>query len=297
MKIARFRLGAEIKIGIATGDTIIPLSRIIDAPITSIRQLLVDTDLMELVKAGSFDASKGIPISDVQLLAPIPDPSKFLGIGFNYQSHVDEVRKKGLPIPDLSNQVWFNKQTSSMIGPYEPMHLPSVSDQFDYECELVVVIGKYCRHVSVDDARKVIAGYMITNDASVRDWQLKAPTAILGKGFDTHGPTGPWITTADEIPDPHDLAISTQIDGIVMQSGNTGEMVNNIFEQIADLTQVMTLEPGDLLATGTPSGVGAGRTPPRWLKAGERVRIEIESLGHIENEVIPEPLPETTFIR
>jgi 2-keto-4-pentenoate hydratase/2-oxohepta-3-ene-1,7-dioic acid hydratase in catechol pathway len=235
-------------------------------------------------------------LTDVKLLAPVRHPRKFLGIGFNYASHVEEVRKKGLPIPDLSNQIWFNKQTSCVTGPYDPIYLPSVSEQLDFECELGIVIGRRCRHVKEEDARKVIAGYLVANDVSVRDWQLKAPTATLGKSFDTHGPIGPWLTTADEVPDPENLGLRTFVDGVVMQDGNTCELINRINAMIAYLTTVMTLEPGDILSTGTPWGVAAGRNPPPWLRAGQTVRTEIDGLGYLENPILAEPLTETTYI-
>jgi 2-keto-4-pentenoate hydratase/2-oxohepta-3-ene-1,7-dioic acid hydratase in catechol pathway len=150
--------------------------------------------------------------------------------------------------------------------------------------------------VAAEEAHKVIAGYMIVNDVSVRDWQLKAPTATLGKSFDTHGPTGPWLTTADEIPNPDDLRMRTLVDGVEMQNGSTSELIHGIAAQIAYLTKVMTLMPGDILSTGTPSGVAAARTPPNWLRAGQVVRCEIGGLGHLENPVIAEPLTETTLI-
>ncbi len=297
MKLLTFDRGGEAVLGALVDGHVVALRDIDPALPASLEALLEAGDAaMDAARLAVARAEGGAPLGEVKLLAPLRSPRKFLGIGFNYQSHVEEVRKKGVPIPDLSNQVWFNKQTSCITGPYDPMHLPAVSDQFDYECELAVVIGKRCRHVPIEDAYKVIAGYMVTNDASIRDWQLKAPTATLGKSFDTHGPTGPWLTTADEIPDPQALRIRTFIDGEVVQDGNTGEMVNRIDAQIAYLTQVMTLEPGDIIATGTPHGVAAAYDPPRWLKAGQVVRIEIEGLGHIENPVIAEPLAETTFI-
>ena len=258
--------------------------------------LAAGDDAIDAVRTASANAKGGTALDQVRLLAPLTRPQKLLGIGFNYSSHVEEVRAKGIPIPDLSNQIWFNKQVSCITGPYDPIHLPSVSEQLDYECELGIVIGRRCRHVSQADARKVIAGYMVTNDVSVRDWQLKAPTAMLGKSFDTHGPTGPWITTADAVPDPEALGIRTLVDGVVMQDGNTSELVNKIDSMIAYLTTVMTLEPGDILMTGTPKGVAAGSTPPTWLRAGQTVRIEIDGLGHLENRVIAEPLDQTTFI-
>jgi len=241
-------------------------------------------------------AADGLPLDEVRLLAPLSRPSKLLGIGFNYQSHVEEVRAKGLPIPDLSNQIWFNKQVSAITGPFDPIHLPAVSEQLDYECELGIVIGRRCRHVTEADARKVIAGYLVGNDVSVRDWQLKAPTATLGKSFDTHAPIGPWITTADEVANPDDLAIRTLVDGKVVQDGRTSELVNGIDSMIAYLTTVMTLEPGDILLTGTPKGVAAGHNPPMWLCAGQLVRTEIEGLGYLENRVEAEPLDQMTFI-
>jgi 2-keto-4-pentenoate hydratase/2-oxohepta-3-ene-1,7-dioic acid hydratase in catechol pathway len=242
------------------------------------------------------NAGDGEALDPSQLQAPLRRPGKFMGIGFNYSSHVEEVRRKGHPIPDLSNQVWFNKQTTCIVGPFDAIHVPAISDQLDYEAELAVVIGRRCRHVRAEEAFRVIAGYMVTNDVSVRDWQLKAPTATLGKSFDTHGPTGPWLTTADEVADPEALGIRTLVNGVVKQDGSTGEMVNGIAAQIAYLSQVVTLEPGDVIATGTPHGVAAGRTPVEWLRAGQTVRIEIDGLGHLENPVIAEPLAETTFI-
>ncbi|MCA9772027.1 MAG: fumarylacetoacetate hydrolase family protein, partial [Myxococcales bacterium] len=138
-------------------------------------------------------------------------------------------------------------------------------------------------------ALEVVAGYVVVNDLSVRDWQAKAATVTLGKSFDTHAPFGPWLVTADEIPDPQALRVRTTIDGETMQDARTDGMIFSIAEQIATLSTVMTLEPGDLVSTGTPEGVGKGRTPPRWLRVGERVRVEIERIGHIENEVVPEP--------
>lgn len=298
MKIARFHSNSGPRLGLVRDETVLPLDEIAPSLPSTLEALLAGGDTaMEAARTALAAASgDGIALSEVTLLAPLVRPSKYLGIGFNYASHVDEVRKKGFPIPDLSNQIWFNKQVSCIAGPYDPIHMPAVSDQLDFECELGVVIGKRCRHVAPEHARKVIAGYLVTNDVSVRDWQLRAPTAMLGKSFDTHGPIGPWLTTAEEIADPEALAIRTLVDGVVMQQGNTNELINRIDAMIAYLSTVMTLEPGDILATGTPAGVAAGRTPPAWLKVGQSVRVEIEGLGHIENRVIPEPLDTTTFI-
>lgn len=167
---------------------------------------------------------------------------------------------------------------------------PAVTEKMDYEAELAVVIGRTCRHVPVEKARSVIGGYMVCNDVSARDWQLRTPTHTLGKSFDTHGPIGPWLVLDHEIADPHDLDIRMYVNGAQRQAGNTGSMIHNIYEQIAYLSTVMTLKPGDILATGTPSGVGAALTPPIFLNAGDVMRVEIAGIGHIENPVVDEAL-------
>jgi len=286
MKLATFTVGGMTRVGVVTGEEILDLSDAApDLP----------TDMKTFLRAGEVALEKAskaggrtFKLADVRLETPVPNASKYLAIGLNYGSHLVEVAKLGMTKPET--QIWFNKQVSCLNGPYDDIHMPKVSSELDYECELGVVIGKRCRHVSVEDAPNVIAGYTVTNDVSVRDWQMRSPTATLGKSFDTHGPVGPWIVTPDEVGDPHDLQISTIIDGDVRQSGNTGEMIFNIFEQIAYLSTVMTLEPGDLLATGTPAGVGALAEPQNFLKVGEVVRIEIEKVGAIENRVIDEPV-------
>ena len=160
----------------------------------------------------------------------------------------------------------------------------------DYEGELGVVIGRRCRHVAAADAMAVVAGYVVVNDLSVRDWQLRSPTHTLGKSFDTHGPFGPWLVTRDEVPDPHALRLRTWVNGELRQDGHTSEMIHRIEDMVAELSTAFTLEPGDVLTTGSPAGVGALMDPPRYLAPGDRVRVEIEGLGHIENPVIEEAL-------
>ncbi|MBD3649011.1 MAG: fumarylacetoacetate hydrolase family protein, partial [Pseudomonadales bacterium] len=173
-------------------------------------------------------------------------------------------------------------------APYDPFDLPVASDKLDYEGEPGVVIGKTCRHVPADRAHEVIAGFTVINDVSVRDWQRAAQTFQIGKSFDTHGPFGPYLVTPDEIGDPQDLDIKTWVNDEVRQDSNTKHMIYSIREQIAHLTTAFTLEPGDVLATGTPSGVGAAMDPPHFLKEGDVVRIEIEKVGVIENKVVKE---------
>lgn len=224
------------------------------------------------------------PIDGAELLAPVPHPSKFLAIGLNYADHLAET---GREAPDFP--MFFNKQTTCVIGPGEGIEVPRVSNQVDFEGELGIVIGRRCRDVSAADAPSVVGGYMVVNDVSVRDWQRRSPTMTLGKSFDTHGPTGPWVTTADEVGDPHGRRLRTWVNDELMQDGDTGQMLVDCWRQIEVLSTVCTLEPGDIIATGTPAGVGMARTPPVWLTAGDVVRIEIEGLGVLENPVVPQP--------
>ena len=252
--------------------------------------------IIEFLRAGAaalrtFDAVREdgpgrAALSEVTLHAPVPDPEKFLAIGMNYKDHATEAKSLGLDVPQW--QIWFNKQVSCINGPFDDVVLPAVSEKLDYEAELAVVIGRACRNVPVAEARSVIGGYMVGNDVSARDWQLRTGTMTLGKSFDTHGPIGPWLTLDHEIEDPHGLRLRTLVNGEERQSGHSGEMVHGIFAQIAYLSQVMTLKPGDILLTGTPAGVGVARTPPVFLKDGDVVRIEIERLGHIENRIVAE---------
>jgi 2-keto-4-pentenoate hydratase/2-oxohepta-3-ene-1,7-dioic acid hydratase in catechol pathway len=176
-----------------------------------------------------------------------------------------------------------------VTGPNDPIHLPRASHVLDYEGELGFVIGKRCRHVSRDNAADVIAGYLVVNDATVRDWQLRIPTWTMGKSFDTHGPIGPWIVTSDELLDPHQLQLRTWVNGELRQESNTKELIFDCFSLVEHLSTAFTLEPGDIVATGTPAGVGIGMKPPKLLKHGDAVRIEIEGIGEIENPVIDEP--------
>jgi 2-keto-4-pentenoate hydratase/2-oxohepta-3-ene-1,7-dioic acid hydratase in catechol pathway len=225
------------------------------------------------------------PLEEVRLLAPV-QPRKFLAIGLNYADHIAE---SGMEAPQ--HPVFFNKQVTCVVGPGEDVHLPRVSKLLDYEGELAIVIGSRCRHVPEQRAHEVIAGYTIANDLSVRDWQVRSPTMTMGKSFDTHGPLGPWLVTADELGDPHELAIRTYVNEDLRQDGNTREMIYNCYQQIAHLSEAFTLEPGDVIATGTPAGVGAVRQPfpEGLLKVGDVVRIEIDGIGELRNTVIEEP--------
>ncbi|WP_062516292.1 fumarylacetoacetate hydrolase family protein [Demequina gelatinilytica] len=284
MKLARYRVGTgPVRLGRVDDGTVTEISGVAGIG-SSLREILPRLpELREAIEAAAGDTH---PLSEVTLLAPIDDPQKYLGIGMNYKEHAEEARQAGIPIP--TSQLWFNKQTSCITGPYAPIEKPIVSDALDYEVELAVVIGRRCRHVGAADARSVIAGYMVANDVSVRDWlQKRSPTFTLGKSFDTHGPLGPWLTTDDEVANPLDLRMTLSVNGETRQDWRTDDMIYDIYEQIAYLSQVMTLMPGDILATGTPAGIGA--PTGSWLRVGDVVRAEIDGLGFIENTVVAEP--------
>jgi len=206
-----------------------------------------------------------------------------MAIGLNYADHIAE---SGLGTPE--HQVWFSKASTSANGPYDPIQIPKVSQTLDYEAELVAVIGRGGRHISRADAPAAVFGYCCGNDATERAWQHRTPQWVVGKSFDTHAPFGPWITTADEVADPHALSIRCLVNGEVRQDSNTRHLVFDLWDQIAHLSQAMTLEPGDLIFTGTPGGIGAAMKPMQFLKAGDRVRVEIEGLGALDNPCEPE---------
>ena len=249
----------------------------------------LDEGLSSMEKAKSLHADKKnrIALSDVNLKAPISRPPKIIAIGLNYSDHLEEVKAAGREIDKPEVPMIFNKQSLSANGPYSEVHDPSVSEMLDFEGELTIVIGKKCRHVAKEDAHKVIAGYTVANDFSVRDWQLRVPTFTIGKSFDTHCPFGPAIVTPDEITDPHNLDIKTFVNGEERQSSNTKHLMFNCFDLVEHLSTAFTLEPGDLILTGTPGGVGV--VEGKFLKQGDVVKVEIAELGYIENKIIDEP--------
>jgi acylpyruvate hydrolase len=216
----------------------------------------------------------------VTLLPPIPNPSKIVCVGLNYRDHAAEV---GLELPEYVTI--FAKWPNTLIGDGAAIVIPPESHRVDYEAELAFVIGTRAHRIPEARALDVIAGYTCLNDVSVRDYQSRTSQWTIGKVFDTHGPCGPVLVTRDEIPDPGNLRISCSIDGEMLQDSSTSQMVFSVPRLVAELTAVMTLEPGDIIATGTPAGVGTSRQPRRWLRAGERVRVEIEGIGALENPV------------
>ena len=279
MKLVTFLENGVRKLGRVEGNKIINLT----SPSLP-EEMITLISCPEFLKIAQDMSGELYSLNDVQLLSPVPNPRKIIAIGLNYKDHIEET---GLATPEFP--MFFNKQATAVNGPYSDIHLPKVSNKLDYEGELGFVIGKKCRHVTREEAHSVIAGYVVCNDVSVRDWQMKAQTFTLGKSFDTHSPFGPWLTTTDEIKDPHKLEIKTWVNDELRQDSNTENLVFDCYDQIATLTAAFTLEVGDVILTGTPSGVGIGFDPKKFLCTGDRVRVEIEKLGYIENTVVPEP--------
>jgi 2-keto-4-pentenoate hydratase/2-oxohepta-3-ene-1,7-dioic acid hydratase in catechol pathway len=270
--------------GVVVGDEVVDLTDpAVGLPPDMADLLAAGATAMGRAAGAPSTAAARHPLEAVSLLAPVPRPPKVMGLGMNYGAHVAEM---GRPRPE--HQVWFNKQRTCVIAPSEAIEIPQASPQVDYEGELAFVIGRRCRHVAAADAPSVVAGFSIMNDVSVRDWQWRTPTWTLGKSFDTHGPFGPWLVTPDEIDDPHRLRLRTWVNDDLRQDSSTDDMIFSCWEMVEELSTVFTLEPGDVVSTGTPAGVGASFDPPKWLVAGDTVRIELEGVGVLENPVIDE---------
>ncbi len=278
MKLATYTAKGKTSIGLVRGDRIVDLSALASDMIA----LISNDAAMAKAKAMPADAPS-LALADVTLRAPVLNPGKILAIGLNYRDHVEE---SNMELPKY--QVWFNKQHNCVNDPYGTINKPVVSDMLDYEAEMCFVISKRCKHVPVERAHEVIGGYFVGNDATVRDWQLRTNTWQIGKSFDTHGPVGPWITTADEVGDPHALDIKGWVNGELRQTSNTKHLIFNCFDQVAHLSQAFTLDAGDIIFSGTPSGVGMAMKPPSVLKVGDVVKVEVEKLGFIENKVVLE---------
>ena len=301
MKLVTYRDGRG---GVVIDDHVVSLGDLDGVPGDVTAVLAAGPDIAFDVARKAANAATRTPLADVDLGAPIPRPSKYLAIGFNYTSHLAEIQEAAKQpqyaeamerfshlrqaFPDQKLPTFFNKQVSSITGPYDPILAPYDSQMLDFEGELVAVIGQRLRRADPATAMASVAGYTVGNDVSVRDWQQDTPTMWPGKSFDTHGPIGPWVVTADEL-NPADVKIRTWVDGELRQDGSTAEMITGVADMISALSKVCTLEPGDLVATGTPGGVGL--FSGRLLRPGQRVRVEIEGIGAIENPVEAETPP------
>lgn len=283
MRLCRFDAPSGTGIGIVLGDEIADLTRanpqLPPNPVDILAQGMAGIEIIERVAK----SAPRLKLQDVKLRSPVQRPGKILGIGLNYRDHAKETGRE-----PPTTQMWFNKQTTCLNGPFDPVIMPAVSTALDYEVELVVVIARRGRHVPRERAMEIVGGFMTGCDYSVRDWQRATQTMIMGKGFDTHGPVGPWITTPDEAGDVSSMKLRCWVNGELRQDGVAGDMIFDIAAQIEHLTKAFPLEPGDLLFTGTPAGVGAAYNPPKFVKVGDKVRVEVERLGAIETTIVQE---------
>lgn len=285
MRFATFHNAGELRPAVVEGDELIDLTAAApDLPCT-LKELLAHgiPDGFNKRVAAAPKAAR-FPLSDAKLACPILDPGKIVCVGLNYHDHAEETGQKAPAYPPL-----FMRATTSLVGPGEAMVVPRVSEELDYEAELTIVIGKRCRHVSKAEALDYVFGYTCFNEGSVRDYQKRTSQWTGAKNFDRTGPVGPWIVTADELPrGALGLRVRTILNGETMQDASTSTMIFNVPQIVASVTEIMTLEPGDLIPTGTPAGVGMGRRPPVWLKPGDEVTVDIEGIGALTNPVVAE---------
>jgi 2-keto-4-pentenoate hydratase/2-oxohepta-3-ene-1,7-dioic acid hydratase in catechol pathway len=285
MRLATIRTAAGPRAAVLEGDSWVDLHASDPALPGSVRELLAAgaEGLREAARVSRSGAAVRYVREAVPLLPPIVDPPKIICLGLNYRDHAAET---GARLP--REPILFSKYATALIGHEAAIVLPAVSQEVDYEAELVAVIGKQGRPATEEEAWGYVAGYTIGHDVSARDWQLKKDGKqwLAGKTFDTFAPTGPWLVTADEVPDPHNLSIRLRLNGQTLQDSSTREMIFQIGTIVAHLGKIFTLQPGDLIFTGTPPGVGMARLPPVFLKPGDVVEIEISGLGLLRNRVV-----------
>lgn len=288
MKLVTFQFGAELRPGVLTTrggrEVIVDLQNADPMLPGSVLGILEGGPAALAQASAAAEAAKETrDATSVKLAAPIPNPGKILCIGLNYADHAAE---SGQPLPDYP--IVFSKYSNTVIGSGDAIILPKVTDMVDYEAELGFVIGARGRHISEADALDYVAGYLPINDVSARDYQERVSQWTMGKSFDTFAPMGPALVTSDEVGDPHKLAIRLWIGAEVLQDSNTSQLIFSVPKLVAAISEVMTLEPGDIVSTGTPPGVGAARAPQRFLRAGETCNIEIEKLGILSNPIVAE---------
>jgi 2-keto-4-pentenoate hydratase/2-oxohepta-3-ene-1,7-dioic acid hydratase in catechol pathway len=283
MKFVTFQGASRAEAGVVLGDRVVGLAGAGFADMLAV----LASGAEGRAKIENFvhnpPADSIFPLASVRLLAPIPRPPKLICIGLNYRDHAAEAHQEIPKVPTI-----FAKFSNVVIGPGEAIVLPKISRKPDYEAEFMFVIGTGGRHIAAQDWQRHVFGYTVFNDVSARDFQSVTSQWMIGKTFDTFGPMGPYLVSADEIPDPHALDISLSIGGQVLQHSNTRELIFKIPDLVAYLSSVFTLEPGDVVATGTPGGVGFARKPPRYLQAGDEVVITIEGIGELRNPVVAE---------
>jgi 2-keto-4-pentenoate hydratase/2-oxohepta-3-ene-1,7-dioic acid hydratase in catechol pathway len=284
MHLVTFRTKSGDAVGILDSDDVIAIRDLVSGAPADMIGVIAAGDALRTKLAAALataPASARKPLKSVELNMPIPKPGKFICLGLNYALHAKE---GGNAVPDYP--AFFVRVNSSLVAPNAPVLRPRASTQLDYECELTIVIGKGGRDISEKDALSHVYGYTLFNDVSVRDYQRKTTQWTAGKNFDGTGPVGPAIVTADALPPGADgLGIRTRLNGQVMQDSDTSDMVFKTAQSVSIISQIMTLEPGDLIATGTPSGVGYARKPPVWMKAGDVIEVEVDGIGTLSNPV------------
>ena len=282
MKFVTFIEAGAPRLGVVDGDGVIDLNKAQPQVPADLRAALrAGSDLAEAAKAAIASSAPRLRLNALKFAPLIPEPGKIICLGLNYYDHAKEGGREKPVYP------WFfYRGATSLLAANEPGLRPRVSEKFDFEAELAVVIGKSGKHVSQDDALSLVFGYTCFNDMSVRDYQKRTPQWTIGKNFDRTGGFGPWFVTADALPPgAAGLTIESRLNGEVMQHANTRDMIVPVAETVALLTECLTLEPGDLLVMGTPGGVGHARKPPVWMKAGDRIEVEIENIGVLSNPI------------
>ena len=284
MKFVTFQgAKARAEVGVLAGERVISLAGAGFADMLSVVGSGAEGRAKIENFVGNPPAEATFPLTSIQLLAPIPRPPKLICVGLNYREHAAETRQEIPKVPTI-----FAKFSNVVIGPGQPIVLPKNSRKPDYEGEFMFVVGTGGRHIAAEDWQRHVFGYTVFNDVSARDFQMATSQWMIGKTFDTFAPMGPCLVSADEIADPHALDISLRIGGETLQQSNTRELIFKIPELVAYLSSVVTLEPGDVVATGTPAGVGFARKPPRYLQPGDEVVVSIEGLGELRNPVVAE---------
>jgi 2-keto-4-pentenoate hydratase/2-oxohepta-3-ene-1,7-dioic acid hydratase in catechol pathway len=286
MKVANIESNGHSRVVVVLGGELVDLTAQLGVDSDGMGKFLaMGSEAHVLAERCMRSASPRLAVASVRFRPPILCADKVLGVGMNYHSFVAAVKRLGLPIS--SERLWFYRPRGCIAGPYDDIWLPRNASDFDYEAELAVVIGRRCRYVTAAEAPAVVAGFSVANDLTLRSRVIKSP--VLGKSFDTHTPLGPWIVTADEIADPHGLTLTTWVNGEVRQRSTTADMIASCYELIAEISSACTLNPGDIILTGTPDGSGVFHQPPLGLTAGDVVKIEIEAIGVIENRIVEEP--------
>ena len=297
MKLITYRDGGDLVPGIVIDDKVVPVEGLADhvpgaGDLDSVVRILeAGSDLWSALSGAAQEVlDSAVPLVDIDLSVPVPHPKKIICIGLNYQAHVEEAMKiPGAPDAAASSPVLFAKWENSLLRHEGTVLIPESTEQMDWEAELAVVIGRRATRVRRPDALSYVGGYTAFNDVSARDLQLETPQWTAGKACDTFGPCGPWLVTADEIPDPQTLRVQARVNGETMQDANTESMLFPVDQLISFISSLITLEPGDIIATGTPSGVGHAQKPPVFLKPGDEVEVEVEKIGILRNSFAPVP--------